>query len=140
MSRAFLFHWNRSEAAALAVEVRNLGWQVELEAEDGARGSTRVLAEPPDAILISLSRLPSHGRQTALYLRTTKVGKTLPIIFFGGGGGPLEKTKAKVSDATFTSWDRLEGVLARIPRGGVRSRGRTTAGARDQGRRARDAK
>lgn len=113
MKRIHLFHWNVAEAQEHAGEISALGYLVEIEAEDGARGCKRVLASPPDAIVISLDRLPSHGRRTAAYLRTTKVGATLPIAFIGASG-ELEKTREQVPDAVFTTREGLKEELSRM--------------------------
>ena len=45
--RLFLVHWNAAEAAELAAPFEQAGWQVESEAEDGARAGKRILANPP---------------------------------------------------------------------------------------------
>ncbi len=57
------------------------------------------------------SRLPSHGRETADYLRSLKSTRHIPIIFVGGEGEALEKTKAKLPDATYTTAENLDSVL-----------------------------
>jgi response regulator RpfG family c-di-GMP phosphodiesterase len=110
--RLFLFHWHEAEATARADDLRKHGWHVEIEAEDGARGGKAVLANPPDAVVVSLDRLPSHGRETAQGLRGHKAGRTIPIVFVGGEGEAVAKTKAKVPDALFTTAEELPRLLA----------------------------
>jgi CheY-like chemotaxis protein len=125
MKQLVFFHWDVAEAKVQAKEIEALGWKVEIEAEDGARGCKRVLAAHPDAIVISLDRLPSHGRRTAAYLRTTKAGEDLPIVFIGGSGEPLEKARAQVPDAVFTTREGVAEALSHIPEpsgGGGRDR------------------
>src|SRR5688572_6503983 len=84
--RLFLFHWHAAEAEQLAAPLRAQGWQVDVEAQDGARGSSAVKATLPDAVVIYLRRLPSHGRETAEALRSSKATRAVPIIFVDGEG------------------------------------------------------
>lgn len=65
-------------------------------------------------IFLIHSRLPSHGRETADYLRSLKATRHIPIVFVGGKGESLEKTKAKIPDAIYTSFEELEGVLSKF--------------------------
>jgi DNA-binding response OmpR family regulator len=109
--RLFLFHWNLEECRAKAAALRALGWRVDTEHEDGARGGKKVLARPPDAVLIDLSRLPSHGRQTAAGIRGMKAGRRVPIIFIGGDAEKVAKVRAAVPDGVFTSLAELPAVL-----------------------------
>jgi DNA-binding response OmpR family regulator len=101
MNTLFLIHWNAPEAEQLAKPLCAKGWNVEIEAEDGARASKRIKETQPAAVVIYLTRLPSHGRETAAYLQATKAPRHIPIIFVDGAGEALEKTKAKVPDATY---------------------------------------
>ncbi len=101
MNRLFLIHWNDDELNELAQPLRAAGWQVQTESEDGARAGKAILADPPDAVVIYLTRLPSHGRETASYLRTKLGPDQLPIIFVEGQTEKLEQVQAKVPDAIF---------------------------------------
>ena len=110
-NKLFLVHWNAAEAEQLAEGLRAEGWQVDVEAEDGQRACRRILADLPLAVLVSLARLPSHGRKTAAYLRTRPGGATLPILFVGGTGETRQKTLEAVPDARFMSPDGLTEAL-----------------------------
>ena len=114
--RAFLIHWNPSEAEAHAQILREAGWQVEIEAEDGARAGNAIKADPPQVVVIYLSRLPSHGRETAHYLRSIKATRSIPIVFVDGKEEALEKTRAKVPDAIYTTSEKLNSVLQKFTR------------------------
>jgi len=109
--KAFLIHWNTSEAEAHAQSLRESGWQVEIEAEDGARAGIAIKADPPHVVVIYLSRLPSHGRETAHYLRSTKATCSIPIVFVDGKEEAVEKTRAKIPDAIYTSSEELDRLL-----------------------------
>ena len=53
----------------LARPLRMAGWEVEIKAEGGARAGRRVRSLQPHVVVIYLDCLPSHGRETARYLR-----------------------------------------------------------------------
>lgn len=115
-NKLFLIHWNRLEAAELARKFEQAGWQVEIEAEDGSRAYQRMKTEPMAVIVIYLTRLPSHGRETAHALRSLKATRHIPIIFVGGQGEALEKTKAKIPEAVYTTETEVLEVLNRYLR------------------------
>ena len=107
----FLIHWNQGEAVPLAEGLIASGWEVEIEAEDGARAAKRILAAPPAAVVIYLSRLPSHGRETARYLRSRS---TVPIIFVDGAEEKLDHVRTQVPDAIFAQSGDLQSLLANL--------------------------
>ena len=82
--RLFLVHWNHSEAQSMAANLDSYGWQVEIETEDGGRAFSTIKASNPSCVVISLARLPSHGRQTAMALRAAAVTRHIPILFVDG--------------------------------------------------------
>jgi CheY-like chemotaxis protein len=110
----FLIHWNQAEAEQLAQPLREAGWHVEFEAEDGARAVNTIKASPPDAVAIYLTRLPSHGRRTAEYLRETKSTRDIPILFVGGSPEKIEAAKAKVPDALYINEGELVAALGQF--------------------------
>ena len=112
--RVFLFHWNKAEAEGYADGLRKAGWAVDLEWEDGARGGAAVKANPPDAAVFYLTRLPSHGRATAEYLAKTKATRHILLIFVGGEGEALEKTKQGVPNGIYVQPGKLNQTMARL--------------------------
>jgi DNA-binding response OmpR family regulator len=112
--RLFLIHWNPLEAQQHAFDLRSEGWDVDVESTDGARAGCKILKNAPDAVVIYLSRLPSHGCSTAHALRTRKIGRNIPIVFVDGKEEALELTKEKVPDGVYTESDELSNVLGRF--------------------------
>jgi CheY-like chemotaxis protein len=100
--KIFLIHWNKAEALSLVQPIESAGWQVQWEAEDGARASKSIEENPPQAIIIYLTRLPSHGRETAHYLRNRASTRSIPILFVDGNPEAIIKTRAKIPDGIFT--------------------------------------
>jgi glucuronate isomerase len=112
--RLFLVHWHAAEAQEHADRLRAGGWQVDVEFEDGVRAYKKMTADPPDALVIYLTRLPSHGREIALALHSHKKGRKVPVVFVDGKEGAIAKSRAKLPEATFTDAAALPQVLARF--------------------------
>ncbi len=112
--RIFLFHWNQPEAIAYADELEKEGWEVEFESEDGARGGKKVITNPPDVVVFYHTRLPSHSRATAEYLAQTKSTRSIPLLFVGGEGDALEKTKKEIPNGIFIRENQLATWLAKF--------------------------
>jgi DNA-binding NarL/FixJ family response regulator len=110
--RLFYIHWNPIEAEAWASSFREDGWDVRLEAKDGDRASRRILGDPPDVVVISLTRLPSHGREAAVYLRSRKGGSEVPIVFVDGTLDAVGKAASKVPEAIYTTSSELRVIMS----------------------------
>jgi hypothetical protein len=89
MASIFYLHWNEEELAPRVVALLAEGHEVR------CHWST---VEPPkwgdylpDAVVISLDRLPSHGRAVAEWIWEAKKRQTIPILF---AGGEADKVKA----------------------------------------------
>ncbi|TAK14012.1 MAG: hypothetical protein EPO32_03550 [Anaerolineae bacterium] len=112
----FLFHWHPDEVDFLAAPLRAAGYRVSVEAEDGARGCRRIVAEPPSIVLIYLSRLPSHGIRTAAHLQERPSTRAIPVIFVGGEPEKVQSARAKVPSAQFIRPDQLfESLHSLLP-------------------------
>ena len=82
------------------------------ETEDGAAAWKRIKASPPDAIVISLSRLPSHGRRVAAVTRETKALRQVPIVFVDGSEEKIAVAEKEFPEATFTTGSKLSRILS----------------------------
>jgi len=71
----------------------------------GLVGNIRDLA--PDAVVIDLDRMPSHGRAVAAVLRQGKATRTVPIVFAGGAADKVARIRAELPDAAFAAWDGI---------------------------------
>jgi hypothetical protein len=105
-----LVHWQEDEAEAMARPLRAAGWRVKL----GLVALKELKADPPVAVLISLRRLPSHGREVADALWFTKWGRAIPIVFLDGEPAKVEATRKRFPKARFTARDGLGPVLAEL--------------------------
>jgi hypothetical protein len=74
------------------------------------------MAQPPDAIVIDLGRLPSHGRGLALALRERKTTRHVPLVFVDGEPEKVGRLRADLPDAVYTTWRGINGALLRAVR------------------------
>jgi hypothetical protein len=111
--RITLFHWNAAEGEELACRLRKQGYEVELKTKVVPPELKAMAANPPNAVIIGLDRLPSHGRELAGALRRQKSTRPVPIVFAGGDPEKVEGVKALLPDAFYTTWPRIGSVLKR---------------------------
>lgn len=109
--RIFLFHWQQSASEALADDLRRLGWEVELEWQDGRRGSQAARQQPPDLLLFDLGRRPSHSWATAQHLAEAAATGELPMLFLDGSPEAIAKTREKILQAVFVARADLPAAL-----------------------------
>jgi CheY-like chemotaxis protein len=112
MKTVRLVHWNDDEGLERQQELEALGFEAQFDAGAGGQQIIRALrANPPDAVVIDLSRIPSHGREIAYTLRNAKSSRHIPIVFVGGEPDKVAKTKTYIPDAAFTTWGRIKTAL-----------------------------
>lgn len=109
--RVRLIHWNAVEGRERQLRLASLGVEVDFDATDGPALLRSIRARPPDAIVVDLTRLPSHGREAALALRTYKDTRHVPLIFADGEPAKVERIRVLLPDATYTSWGRMKTAL-----------------------------
>jgi hypothetical protein len=73
----------------------------------------QVAGRPPDAFVVDLSRLPSHGRRVAVYLRERPATRSLPLLFVEGAPEVVAKLREEFPHADFASWRGVRGALKR---------------------------
>ena len=111
MSRIRLIHWNGPEGRERQLRLASLGHQTDFDDADGPALMRILRGSQPDAFLIDLSRLPSHGREVGMWLRSTKATRHVPLIFVDGDPVKVARVKNVLPDATYTSWSRLKTAL-----------------------------
>lgn len=111
MPKLFLVHWDDSEIEAYADELRVLGWEVKTEAMDGSIAYREVKEWQPDAIVIDLRYLPSHGRMTGMIMKKAPATWEIPLVFVDGTPEAVVKTQEAVFDGRFISKEELPQVL-----------------------------
>jgi len=119
MLRLRLIHWNAAEAASYLALLRDAGHHVEHNTEFSPQLMRDWRHSPPDAFVIDLSRLPSHGREIAIALRQSKATRAVPLVFCEGEEEKVAKTQALLPDATYCSLSRLKSTLRKLRPGTV---------------------
>lgn len=104
MQRVRLLHWNRTEAAERARQLRSAGFEVIHEPLDAA-GLRALRQDPPSAVVIDLGRAPSQGRDVALGLRKYTATRNVPLVFVGGEPKKVGRVKELLPDAVYTTWE-----------------------------------
>ncbi len=110
MKRVRLVHWNASEGAERAEQLRSARYRVEFEAVT-PNVLKKLRNDPPDAVVVDLSRMPSGGRDVGVALRTYKSTRHVPIVFVGGAPEKVAVVKRSLPDAVFTTWGRISRAL-----------------------------
>ncbi len=111
MNKINLVIWNAEEAAKKAEMLRESGYTVDVTQPNGPPYLRRLSEEPPAAILIDLSRLPSHGREVAMSIRMRKSTRKIPIIFIGGDTAKVARIQDILPDANYIQWDDVLPAL-----------------------------
>ena len=138
MPRVRLFHWKAPEASPFIELLRAAGHRVAYDEKIAPGLFSKIRKAPPDAVVIALNRLPSHGREVASFLRGSKTTRHIPIVFVGGDPAKVDAVRGLIPDAAYTSVERLiptlQNVLAHPPAAPIvppqmmeRYRGRTAA-------------
>jgi len=68
----------------------------------------------PDIFVISLDRLPSHGRQYAQWLWEAKKRQHIPIVFVGGEDEKVKATQLKFPKAVYCKENKLQGKIKKL--------------------------
>ncbi len=94
--------------AERARELEAAGHQVRTVTLDP--GTLRALwADPPDVVVVDLSRAPATGRDVALAIRGRKATRHVPFVF--AGGDDIGKLRALLPQETYCTWsDAAEAV------------------------------
>ena len=107
-----LIHWNEDEGLERQAQLEALGYAAAFDFGDGPFVLRALKAAgAPAAVVIDLSRLPSHGREVGRVLRGSKATRHLPIVFVDGTPEKVAPTRALLPDATFTTWGRMKTAL-----------------------------
>jgi hypothetical protein len=113
MTRVLLIHWHDGEWAERVDRLRRAGFEVDpfcFTAEAGASMKS-LTRNPPDAFVIDLGRLPSHGKAVAVVMRQTKATRGVPIVFVDGEAEKVARVREMLPDATYATW---KNVAARV--------------------------
>ena len=101
--RIRVFHWRPEESGPLIAICQANGFEVEYAPGPFPAVARAIRQSPPDAIVINLSRLPSHGRETAIAVRHARYSRYIPLLFVGGVPEKVEAIRRQLPDVPYTS-------------------------------------
>jgi len=110
MKRIRLIHWKEEEARERAASIREAGYEADYHPIRPA-DLRKLRDDPPDAIIIDLSRLPSQGRDLGMNIRMNKSTRHVPLIFIGGGPEKVRAIRKVLPDAVYTNWGEFQHPL-----------------------------
>jgi hypothetical protein len=117
--RIRLVHWKAEEVPERAARLEAEGYAVDGEVPGTSIGVKGLREDPPDAFVIDLGRLPSHGREVAHSVRQSKALRGIPIVFVDGAEQKVAKIRAELPDAVYAGWagiaDALREAIASPP-------------------------
>jgi len=116
----WLVHADDAAGAACAKELARLGYRA-VRRRWSSPEIARAKVDPPGAVLVSLSRTPSLGRDVAIAMRSHRALLGVPFLLVDGAPGVVANLKKFLPDAVVTGRSRittsLAGVLKKQPRG-----------------------
>ena len=110
-SRVRLIHWNAAEAKERVELLKKAGYQVVYQI--GSELLRELTNDPPAAVIIDLSRLPTQGRDVALTIRHRKGSRNVPIVFVDGDPKKVSGIKKHVPDAVYAGWNGIRRAIER---------------------------
>ena len=113
-TRIRLMHWNKIEAQDYLDLLKSAGYDLQYQ-EKFVPGLLRSFREsPPDAFVIDLGRLPSHGREIAIAIRQSRTTRRIPIVFCEGLEEKIEKVRMQLPDAAYCRRANLIPTLRKV--------------------------
>ena len=103
MPRVRLFHWKVAEAKPLIARLRAAGYQAVHNAETQSPSVREIKESGAVAVVIDLSRLPSHGKYVGAWLRGSKSTRHIPLVFVGGEEEKVAAIQKQMPDAVYTT-------------------------------------
>jgi hypothetical protein len=113
MKRIRFVDLRRREGEKRAAELSALGYAVDFDAAQGGALLGALKEDPPEAVVIDLSRSPAHGRDVAVALRIHGGTRKVPLVFLGGGKEKVDGVRQILPDAVFTEWSDISKALDR---------------------------
>jgi len=106
-----LIHWKPAEAAPRIAQLAAAGHEVVYVEPDNSGIMKHIRASAPQAVVIDLSRMPSHGKAVANEIRRASKLRATPIVFAAGESEKVAAIRELFPDALYTSWERIAATL-----------------------------
>jgi CheY-like chemotaxis protein len=113
VTRVLVIHRKPAVAAERASRLREEGLTAAPYPVLGPSAFRDIRANPPDAILIDLTELPSYGRTMAVLLREQKGTRNIPLVFLKGDPAKAARVRQVLPDAVFAAWPNVAPAIQR---------------------------
>lgn len=113
MGTVRLVCWDEDLARGHARDLKAAGYLVDASPLNPSGLIRNFRENQPDAVIVDLDRLPSHGREVAVALRTSKATRHIPIVLAGGLKEKVVPIRRELPDAEFTGWAGIAAALKR---------------------------
>lgn len=107
--KIFYIHWHRDELEERSAPLRKAGHEV--RGHWDVSNVAKLVDYLPDVFVISLDRLPSHGRSHAGWFWEAKKRQTIPIVFAGGQPDKVQVARNQFPQALFCTTDEVPDVI-----------------------------
>jgi CheY-like chemotaxis protein len=111
MPKVHLIHWQKEERQRYADCLEKAGYDVDVSLPESLQFFKLLRANPPDVMVIDLTRLPSQGRDIAINLRSQKASVNIPFVFIEGDPQKTAAIQKIVPDALYVHWESIEDAL-----------------------------
>ncbi len=115
-ARVLVIHRDVAEATERASRLRVLGFDATGYPSLGTKGFRGIRQDPPQAILIDLTRLPSYGKAMGVLLRQHKSLASIPLVFVEGDPDKAAQVRAVLPDAVYTTWAKVAAAIGKAMR------------------------
>jgi hypothetical protein len=112
MKNIFFIHFNEEELKEKIKPLKKEGYKVDFHYSTETVADLRTTL--PEVLIISLDRLPSHGKAYAEWMWEAKKRQHIPIVFCGGKPEKVTPIKLKFSKAIFCSNEKLIETLSKL--------------------------
>jgi hypothetical protein len=111
-----LFHWRANEAEPLIAKLNAAGYEVVHNAKTQSPSVREIKESGAVAVVIDLSRMPSHGKYVGAWLRGSKSTRHIPLVFVGGEAEKVAAIRKQMPDAVYASVGGAGAALKRAIR------------------------
>ncbi len=109
-----LLSWH-DDVAKKAASLKHPGLRIDAAPLIKTSGLVGELAHlNPAALVLDLDKRPSHLREIALAIRSSKSAHHIPILFAGGLPEKMDRIRSENPDATYTTWSDASKALAAL--------------------------
>ena len=112
MKKIFFIHFNEEELKKKIQPLKQAGYKVDYHFSTETTANFK--DNLPDVLVISLTRLPSHGKAYAEWMWEAKKRQHIPIVFCGGKPEKVIAVKEKFPKAIFCLNEKLLTTLEKL--------------------------